>query len=320
MKLKHFDSPISRLQSSDINSANKVFRLAFGSQFGYAEPEKFAEGFTLGPRFIQEPAGVFGAFLEGELIAVATCSSRGSVGVFGPVAVKPQFWGGGIGKKLTEFALDYFSQRGILNLGLSTFPESPKHVSMYSAYGYFPRTLIASMCKIIDEGEGLNQRTTEKRFSELSSKDKDLCLVATQEITDRIFQGLSYNRFIEVADQLKIGDTLLIYDNDLLAGFAVCHYGIGSEAELNVCYIKAAAILPSSTSTKHFCELLKACERFAKSKQAIKLFGGINTAREEAFKRMLSQDFKIESLTVSMHNPNQPFYDRPYDYVIDDWR
>lgn len=122
------------------------------------------------------------------------------------------------------------------------------------------------------------------------------------------------------AESLKIGDTVLIFDGPILVGFAVCHYGKGSEASDGVCYIKVAAVRPGQMAANHFDALINACTAFAKSKNAVHLFAGINTAREGAFKMLLFHDYKIESLTVSMHKPNEPFYDRPSNYVIDDWR
>ena len=138
MNIKLIDITIKNLTSDYINEANNVFRLAFASQFNYAQPEKFAPGFSLESRVVQEPEGVFAAFNNNRLIAVAACSTRGSVGIFGPVAVIPEFWGSGIGKQLLERALKYFLSKHILYLGLSTFPDSPKHISMYYRYGLFP--------------------------------------------------------------------------------------------------------------------------------------------------------------------------------------
>ena len=176
------------------------------------------------------------------------------------------------------------------------------------------------MCKVIGDSANSNIDYIAKEFSQLSKVAKKAVLNNAEELTGNIFTGLNYNRFIETVDQLGIGETLLIYKEDRLAAFAICHFGENSEAEIDVCYIKIAAVHPDFIAKDCFINLLKACENFAKLKKTKKLFCGLNTARTEAFTKLLDYGFKIDSFTVSMHKPNESFYDKSCDYVLDDWR
>jgi hypothetical protein len=50
------------------------------------------------------------------------------------------------------------------------------------------------------------------------------------------------------------------------------------------------------------------------------LIVGANMGRHEAYRALLARGFRIEIQGVTMHRPNEPGYDRPDVYIIDDWR
>ena len=43
-------------------------------------------------------------------------------------------------------------------------------------------------------------------------------------------------------------------------------------------------------------------------------------ARHEAYRRILDRGFRTDLQGVAMHRPNEPGYNRPGVYLIDDWR
>jgi hypothetical protein len=46
----------------------------------------------------------------------------------------------------------------------------------------------------------------------------------------------------------------------------------------------------------------------------------VNTARHEAYRLMVERGFRAEVQGVAMHRGNDPGYNRPGVYLIDDWR
>ena len=46
----------------------------------------------------------------------------------------------------------------------------------------------------------------------------------------------------------------------------------------------------------------------------------MNLARQEAYQRIRARGFQTKILGVAMHKPNEPGYNRPDVYIIDDWR
>jgi hypothetical protein len=122
-----------------------------------------------------------------------------------------------------------------------------------------------------------------------------------------------------VADQ-KLGDTVLLYDGEELVEFAICHMGAGSEAGTGTVYIKFGAVRPGSSAAKWFEDLLAACEALAAENSLTRLVAGTNTARHEAYRMMLERGFRPFISGVAMQRPNDPGYNRPDCFVIDDWR
>ena len=87
-----------------------------------------------------------------------------------------------------------------------------------------------------------------------------------------------------------------------------------------MCYVKFGAVLPGPNAPQHFDRLLGACEEMTAEKGLTRLVAGVNTARHEAYRQMLERGFNTDLQGVAMHRPNEPGYNRPGVYLIDDWR
>ena len=51
-----------------------------------------------------------------------------------------------------------------------------------------------------------------------------------------------------------------------------------------------------------------------------RLVAGVNTSHDEAYARMVARQFRTESISLVMHKPNNPGYNRPDVFILDDWR
>ncbi|HEX2231084.1 MAG TPA: hypothetical protein VHG34_02750, partial [Nitrososphaeraceae archaeon] len=96
--------------------------------------------------------------------------------------------------------------------------------------------------------------------------------------------------------------------------------GPNTEAGIGTCYIKFGAVRPGSNSAKIFDSLLHTCEQYAHLQNAVRLVGGINTGRHNAYRRMIGLGFRTDMQGVAMHRPNELGYNREEVYLIDDWR
>ena len=139
-------------------------------------------------------------------------------------------------------------------------------------------------------------------------------------MTDKIYAGLDLGIEIRSVDSQNLGDTVMIHDGDSLAGFAICHCGPGTEAGSGNCYVKFGAAAPDRGSAERFERLLDACEAFAHSQSLPRIIAGVNTARQGAYRSMISHGFRTDMQGVVMERPDNPGYNRKDVYLIDDWR
>ncbi|MEP1079377.1 hypothetical protein NDI52_28620 [Leptolyngbya sp. PL-A3] len=108
--------------------------------------------------------------------------------------------------------------------------------------------------------------------------------------------------------------------NDPLVGFAICQCGASSEAGSDACYIKFGAVHPGKQAGEQFEQLLNSCEVYEATRSMPRLVAGVNTNRDVAYSKMVARRFRTEIVGLVMHKPNDPGYNRPDVFVLDDWR
>ena len=317
-QVKLADVTVENLQEQDLAEADHIFRLAFGTFIGIPDPASFHQGADyVRTRWTTDRAGAFAAKIGGKLAGTNFATTWGSVGFFGPLTIHPDYWDRGIGKTLMTPIMEVFAERQVRHAGLFTFAQSQKHVGLYQKFGFWPRFLTAIMSRQVDPtatGERL------ETFSALSPDHRKEALEQSSNLTNQIYEGLDVAKEILAVTDQKLGDTLLIKEQDQLVGLAICHAGEGSEAGPDVCYVKFGAVSSGSQGAANFDRLLNACEAFATSRSLSRLLAGVNTARTEAYEHLMSSGFKTDLQGVAMHRPNEPGFSRPDVYVIDDWR
>jgi predicted N-acetyltransferase YhbS len=315
---------IRPLRESELEEADRIFRLAFGTFLGLPDPLMFmCDAGYVRTRWQADPASAFAAEVDGELVGSNFASNWGSVGFFGPVSVSPDLWDRGIGARLVEPAMERFAEWGIEHAGLFTWAHSPKHTSLYQKFGFWARFLTAIMSKSVVERLMLVEDKPESqwsRFSALAEEDREDTLEACRELTGAVYDGLDVSGEIRAVASQDLSDTILLRDDSGLAGLAVCHFGAGTEAGSSACYIKFGAIRPGADAGRNFERLLDACEALAAAEGMQVLIAGANMCRHEAYRVLLTRGFHIEIQGVTMHRPNEPGYNRPGVYIIDDWR
>jgi len=80
-------------------------------------------------------------------------------------------------------------------------------------------------------------------------------------------------------------------------------------------------VRPGEGASGRFEELLDACEVFATESELGRLVAGVSTARLDAYRRLLARGYRTERVGVSMWlRPEEPHFDTPAHYLIDDLR
>jgi GNAT superfamily N-acetyltransferase len=314
------DVCIRPMTEADLVQADRVFRLAFGTFMRCDPPESFGgDGDCITTRWRGSPERAFVAVIDQTIIGSVFATNWGSVGFFGPLTVHPDYWDGGVGKRLLEPVMDLFDRWQIRHAGLYTFPGSPKHLGLYQKFGFWPRFLTLTMSKPIIRSEPLPHTSW---FTEMLPCSHSERLALCRELTGAVHDGLDLSDEIHSVASQALGETILLWEpgGSRLAALAICHVGPGTEAGSGTCYVKFAAARPGPLAGERFAELLRACGAFGALRGMTSLVGGVSIARVEAYELMLAQDFRAVFSGVTMHRPNEPGTCREGVFLIDDWR
>jgi GNAT superfamily N-acetyltransferase len=308
---------IRPLAADEVEAAERLRRLAFGTLFGLPDPLSFRGDAGLLPARRQAfPDGVLAAVEDGALLGVATANHWGSLGVFGPIVVHPAQWRRGIARLLLEATMPVFERWGSRVVGLFTFPERVTHIRLYQSAGFWPRHLIAILARPVTAPSPVPEALS---FLANPSERQDL-LRRCAALTGSIFEGLDLTREIELVCEQNRGDAILLAEGSRIVGLAICHQGAGSEAGSGSAYMKFAAVRSGPEAPRRLERLLAACTDFAHRRGAKDLSAGISLGRMEAYRLLLGLGFRAMLQGVAMHRPWVEAYDRPDAFALDDWR
>lgn len=306
------------LMEGELDEADRIMRLAFGTFIGLKDPMAiWGDAGYAHSRWRSDPDAALAAEMDGRLVGSNFAVKWGSLGYFGPLSVLPQFWNKKVGQVLLDATMDLFADWGVRHRGLYTFSNSPKHIALYQRYGFWPRFLTAVLSKQI---EPRGHQVRYEKLSELSERAKPEAIAQCRELTDSIYGGLDVSHDIEAIDRLRIGETVLLRNGSVLDAFAASHIGPGTEAGSGVCFVKFAAVRPGRRASGNFDSLIEACQAMAVQRGATRLRASVNLARERAYQGLARHRFRSDQIGVAMQSPNEPAYNRPSLYVLDDWR
>lgn len=308
---------ITPLKENELEEADRIVRLAFGTFLGIPNPLDFMDDRNfITPRWRSPNTKVIAARDNGRLIGSNIATRWGSFGFFGPLTVLPEYWDRGVAQRLLDATMTVFDLWGIQRTGLFTFAHSPKHVGLYQKYGYWPGYLTALMTRTPEPAPTQQPSTL---LSGLKKPEREQTIEACAKLTNKIDKGLDLNDEIRSVLKQRTGDVVLTQTRGALDGFAICLNGPGSEGGEKLCYIKFGATRPGPGADKRFDRLLEACESFAASRDAA-IEAGMNLAREGAFRQMRARGYRVMTQGVSMQRPHAAGFNRADAWVVDDWR
>jgi GNAT superfamily N-acetyltransferase len=306
------------MRPDDVDAADHVMRLAFGTIRGLPDPSiTFGDRELVRMRYRAAPDHAWVAESNGDVVGSAFAARWGSFGFLGPLTVHPDAWDRGIGSLLLQPVLDVFERWDLRQAGLFTFADSPKHLGLYQKHGFWPGSLTVVLAK----ETGATALSSYALASDEIEGSRDVVLDDARRLTSQVFAGLDVGSEVVAVHEQRLGDTVLLRGDDGLDGLAACHCGPGSEAGSDSCYVKFAVARPGEGGAARFEQLLDACEAFAVASGLSRLVVGVDTGRLDAYRRLLARGFRVEQIGLSMWlRPDEPRLDGPEQYVIDDLR
>jgi GNAT superfamily N-acetyltransferase len=282
----------------DIDPLNRVFAESFTDRYrrdgmaGVRVPH-------LNPivwRYALEDAGD-GAMVwrdtDGQVCGFNVVHLSGREGWMGPLAVRPDRQGAGLGKQMIQAGIEWLRRRGARTIGLETMPRTVENIGFYSRLGFVPGHLTVSLVRDLER-----RPAPLPALLSAAGAARGERLRACAELAGRLLPGADYTRELQITADLRIGDTLLLGDPaGALTGFALFHtapLAAGRPAdELRV--LKLAAV-----DGAEFERLIGAVESVALSRNLRRVTLRSQTGLGEAYLRVVRLGYRAHWTDLRM--------------------
>jgi GNAT superfamily N-acetyltransferase len=170
-------------------------------------------------RYAIEDAGE-GAMLwrdaEGMLVAFNMVHRSGDEGWMGPIAVRPDRQGGGVGRTVVQAGLEWLKANGARVIGLETMPRTIDNIGFYSRLGLVPQHLTVTLVR-----DAVRQpvRETER----LSRGGAATLVRECAALARAVAPGADFTAQVLLTLELEAGDVTLVRQGGELAAFALWH-------------------------------------------------------------------------------------------------
>jgi GNAT superfamily N-acetyltransferase len=169
---------------------------------------------------IEDAAG--GAMLwrgeRGEIAAFNIAHCSGVEGWMGPLAVKPEYQGGGTGKEIVRAGIEWLRSQGAKTIGLETMPRTMDNIGFYSSLGFEPGRLTLTLTL-----DAIAAERPQPLLGRLPAAEYEEALGDCAELVDALLPGYDFTRELRLTHELALGDTVLLHSGNRLVGFALCH-------------------------------------------------------------------------------------------------
>src|SRR5690242_5108265 len=156
---------------------------------------------------------------RGHIAAFNMVHRSGTEGWMGPLAVRTEYQGTGLGKEIVTRGTEWLQQSGSEVIGLETMPRTMDNIGFYSRLGFNPGRLTLTMT--------LDAALAERPASLLarrSAQEKETTMGECRVLLDSLSPGYDYTREIQLTDELSLGDTVTLRSADgKLEGYALAH-------------------------------------------------------------------------------------------------
>ncbi len=305
---------IRRVRKGDLAKARDVIEQTFTDflerQLGTRPRQPFGGAQYVHHRWLMEPWGCFVAEEDqSKIVGAALAVTWGAVGLLGPVAVLTNYQNQKIGQQLILAVEEFFEENKTALQGVVTYPTSPKHLLLYSKFGYRPKGLVAITSRLLDRRDGRTSTPRPpkaglivKRFSSLEEAKKKAALARFHKITTSVCRGLDLAKEVEIVDGLALGDTLLFERGREFLGFAVYHTPGVSEAPAGALYVKFLALDPQHKRVENLEQSLAAVEEAAAEIGVQRVILPVYTRYWSAYSTLIKWGYQVDFTMVLRFN------------------
>ncbi|HEU5218657.1 MAG TPA: GNAT family N-acetyltransferase [Gemmatimonadales bacterium] len=290
-----------RAAPAEIDRINRVFAEAFTDRYqrdglaGVRVP-------LLNPaiwRFAIEAAGD-GALVwrdgSGAIAAFNMVHRSGSEGWMGPLAVRPDRQGKGLGRTIVLEGVHRLEAGGARVIGLETMPRTVDNIGFYSRLGFRPRHLTVSVTRTLDGGGSASKH----RFP---AGPRDEILARCLGLTRVLAPGVDFSREIELTMRQDLGGVTIVSDHGAVSAFALWHTAPLAEGRPGD---EARVLKLAARDLEAFRRLIPAIERDAQTAGARQASLRCQTAYTAAYEALLDAGYLVHWTDLRMTLSGKP--------------
>jgi GNAT superfamily N-acetyltransferase len=156
----------------------------------------------------------------GALVAFNVAHRSGREGWMGPLAVRTDRQGIGLGRTIVETAIAHLRASGVTTLGLETMPRTIDNIGFYGRLGFLPGYLTVT---VTGDVPAKPARRTGIRLSEVPDAERAALIAACRTRVQHSAPGVDYTRELTLTAELELGDTVCVERAGEVQGFALWH-------------------------------------------------------------------------------------------------
>jgi GNAT superfamily N-acetyltransferase len=231
---------------------------------------------------------------HGDIAAFNLAHLCGREGWMGPLAVRTDRQGGGVGKRVVGAAADWLIDRGAHTVGLETMPRTVDNIGFYSGLGFRPGHLTVTLT--LDAG---TRRLPAPALLSAETGDRQHSgITAVRGLVEELAPGYDCSREILLTSEMALGDTVLLWGDAGLDGFALWHSAPLAEArdadEVRV--LKLAARSPEA-----FARVVTAVEAAASRAGIRRVAIRAQTAYADAYQTLIAKGYQVRWTDLRMY-------------------
>jgi GNAT superfamily N-acetyltransferase len=234
-----------------------------------------------------------------DIAAFNLAHQAGAEGWMGPLAVRPDRQGTGVGKTVVRTATDWLLDRGVTTLGLETMPRTPENIGFYARLGFQPGFLTVTLTNEI----ATRGQPAPVLLSRRAAADKEAAMEAARRLVTDLVPGVDFSREILLTAELGLGDTSLVEGDTGLDAMALWHSAplADSRNRDEVRVLKLAA-----RNTAAFEAAIGAAEAAAAKAGIRRVAVRCQSRYEEAFRRLIARGYRVRWTDLRMTYDGHP--------------
>jgi GNAT superfamily N-acetyltransferase len=249
---------------------------------------------------------------RGEIAAFNVAHRAGTEGWMGPLAVRPDRQGAGVGKTIVRTAADWLIDQGVTTLGLETMPRTVENIGFYARLGFAPAYLtVTMMTEIATRGHPAPVLLPRR-----PGAARDALVEAGRRLVGDLVPGLDFSREVTLTADLGLGDTSLVEGETGLDGLVVWHSAPLADTRTR----DEVRVLKLAARDDRAFEAAVAATEAAAAKAGIRRVAiRCQTRYAAAFRRLVARGYRVRWTDLRMTYEGYPERHAPAGVLFSNW-